>query len=143
MLMMPQPVDVCLKFSGLGGTSSDQLLHKGPEFGYFPNQSKTCVIVKEQFYDKAVRIFQGSVVSVTAEGTEATSGGGLTSFVNSFVQGRVSTWIKELHLLSDISITHPHAAYAGFVHGFIGKWNFLMRCIPDIESSLAPLETFI
>ena len=57
-----------------------------------------------------------------------------------FVEAKVSTWVRELQLLSDISITHPHAAYAGFIHGFIGKWNFLMRCIPNIENFLAPVS---
>jgi len=32
--------------------------------------------------------------------------------------------------LSDISVTQPHAAYVAFVHGFISKWNYLVRCIP-------------
>ena len=36
----------------------DRLVHIGPDFGYFPNPSKTCVIVKEQFYDEAVTIFR-------------------------------------------------------------------------------------
>ena len=68
---------------------------------------------------------------------------GSPSFVASFVKERVSTWAKELDLLSDISITHPHAAYSAFTHGFIGKWNYLMRCIPNIQTFLAPLETII
>ena len=34
-------------------------------------------------------------------------------------------------------------SYAIIVHGFIGKWNFLMRCIPNTEDFLAPLEAII
>ena len=94
----------------------DQLLHIGPDFGYFPNSSKICVIVKEQFYDEAVRIFQGSKVSVMAEGKRHLGAAlGSPSFINSFVEGRVSTRIEEL------CSQNPHAAYAGFIHGFIGK----------------------
>jgi len=59
------------------------------------------------------------------------------------VKEKVSVWVKELTLLSDISVTHPHAANAPFTHGFIGKWNYLMRCIPNIQTFLAPLETII
>ena len=122
----------------------DHLIHIGPDFGYFPNPSKTCVIVKEQFYNDAITTFQGSGVSVTAEGKRHLGAAlGSSSFVDSYVEAKISTWAQELQLLADISITHPHAAYAGFVHGFIGKWNFLMRCIPNTEDFLVPLEAII
>ena len=120
----------------------DKLLQFGPDFGYFPNPSKTCLVVK--FYDAAVELFQDSGISITVDGKRHLGGAlGSPSFVASFVKERVSTWAKELDLLSDISITHPHAAYSAFTHGFIGKWNYLMRCIPNIQTFLAPLETII
>ena len=58
-------------------------------------------------------------------------------------KGSLPGLYRELDLLSDISITHPHAAYAAFTHGFIGKWNYLMRCIPNIQTFFGPLETII
>ena len=122
----------------------DKLLQFGPDFGYFPNPSKTCLVVKESFYDAAVELFQDSGISITVDGKRHLGGAlGSPSFVASFVKERVSTWAKELDLLSDISITHPHAAYSAFTHGFIGKWNYLMRCIPNIQTFLAPLETIL
>ena len=122
----------------------DKLLQFGPDFGYYPNPSKTCLVVKESFYDAAVELFQDSGISITVDGKRYLRGAlGSPSFVTCFVKERVSTWAKELDLLSDISITHPHAAYAAFTHGFIGKWNYLMRCIPNIRTFLAPLETII
>ena len=122
----------------------DKLLQFGPDFGYFPNPSKTCLVVKEVFYDAAVKMFQGSGISITVDGKRHLGGAlGSPSFVTSFVKEKVSTWAKELDLLSDISITHPHAAYAAFTHGLVGRWNYLMRCIPNIQTFLAPLETTI
>ena len=72
----------------------------GPDFGYLPNLSKTCVIVKEQFYDEAVTIFQGSGVSVTVEGKRHLRAAlGSSSFIDSFVEAKVSTWVQELLLI--------------------------------------------
>ena len=36
----------------------DRLVSIGSDFGYFPNTSKTCLIVKDSFYDSAVSIFR-------------------------------------------------------------------------------------
>ena len=49
----------------------------------------------------------------------------------------------EVEVLSDVSVTQPHAAYAAFTHGIIGRWDYLIRCIPDISDLLCPLEEVI
>jgi len=36
-----------------------------------------------------------------------------------FVERQVVTWTQELKQLSDISDTHPQAAYAAFTHGLL------------------------
>ena len=46
-------------------------------------------------------------------------------------------------MLSDISVTQPNAAYAAFVHGVVSKWNYLVRCIPNLCDFLLPLEEII
>lgn len=46
-----QLMDVCHNWR-------DRLVSIGPDFGYFPNPSKTCLIVKECFYDTAVSLFR-------------------------------------------------------------------------------------
>ena len=89
---------------------------------YFPNPLKTCLIVKDTFYDSAVSIFQNSSVCVSVEGKRHLGAAlGSPSFVASFVTQKVSLWTRELTVLSDISVTHPHAAYAAFVHGVVSK----------------------
>jgi len=38
---------------------------------------------------------------------------------------------------------NSHAAYAAFTHGIMSRWNYLIRCIPDIGSLLCPLGEVI
>ena len=65
MLMTPLPVHGSLSELRLWW---DKLLQFGPAFGYFPNPSKICLVVKESFYDAAVEMFQGSGISITVDG---------------------------------------------------------------------------
>jgi len=96
--------------------------------------------VKPAYYDAAVSIFCNSVVVITAEGKRHLGAAlGTSSFVTSFVTQKVSVWKHELDVLSDVSLTQPHAAYSAFTHSFIGRWNYLVRCIPDIGDLLSPL----
>ncbi|XP_065893485.1 uncharacterized protein [Dysidea avara] len=119
----------------------NKLTSDGPGFGYFPNPSKTCIIEKSGMYDAAVSAFQGTGISITSDGKRHLGAAiGSPSFITSFVETKVTSWVRELQQLSDISVTHPQAAYAALIHGFIGKWNYLMRCIPNIQPLLSPLE---
>ena len=55
----------------------------------------------------------------------------------------MALWFEELTLLSAIARLQPHAAYSAFTHGFISKWLFIARTIPDISSCYKPLEVCI
>ena len=82
----------------------DRLVSIGPDFSYFPNPSKTCLIVKNTCYDSAVSIFRNSGVCVSVKGKRYL-GAALDSpsFVASFVTQKVSLWKQKLTILSDIS----------------------------------------
>lgn len=77
-------------------------------------------------------IFQGLGISVTDDGKWHLGGAlGLLFFVTSFVEERVSTWVKELTLLFDISITHPHAAYAALLTILLANGTVWWGVFPD------------
>ena len=40
-----------------------------------------------------------------------------------YVSKKVKLWCDEILTLSNIAKTHPHSAYAAFVHGVLHKWN--------------------
>ena len=71
----------------------NQLVSTGPDYayGYFPNPSKTCLIVKPSHYGAAVSIFSGLGVLITAKGKHYLGAalGTAASFVSSFVNQKV------------------------------------------------------
>ena len=104
---------------------------------------KLGLVVKGENLEEATEFFKDTGVSITMEGRHLGAAVGTQTFVESFVQQKVSEWICAVERLSSIALTQPHAAYAAFTHGLVGKWTYLTRTIPDIEDLLQPLENAI
>ena len=68
---------------------------------------------------------------------------GSQAFAEEYVSKKVTDWVSEITLLSEIAQTRPHSAYCALTPGLIGRWTYAMRTIPDIASLLAPLEDTI
>ena len=133
----------CGKISNLR-TWWDQITNKGPDYGYFPNATKTWLVVKEEKLEEAQNTFQGTNVAITSEGRKLLGAAiGTPSFIDAYVQQKVAEWTQEVEQLSNIATTQPHAAYSAFTHGLISKWTYLSRTTPDIENHMKPLEDAI
>ncbi|KAG0724831.1 hypothetical protein GWK47_039790 [Chionoecetes opilio] len=116
----------------------------GPIIGYTPNATKFILIVKPEHYDNGVRLFSGSGVIVTKDGQRHLGAViGTEEFKAKYVGEKVSEWVKEVDVLSDMAKTEPHAAYSAFTHGLQHRWSFVKRTIPGISLLLRPLEESI
>ncbi len=122
----------------------DRIVALGPHYGYHPNATKTWLIVKEDHLEEAKAKFEGSGVSITADGKRHLGAAvGTPHFISGYVQHKVTEWVNEVERLSSIAVTQPHAAYAAFTHGLKHKWTYLIRTIPNIADQLQPLEDAI
>ena len=106
----------------------DLLVEIGPQYGYFPNSSKTHVLAKPQYVETAKEIFKDTSIVISTKGERYLGGAiGTSTFVHEFVERRVECWVDEMVKLSKIAESQPHAAYAAFTHGLSSKWNYLLR----------------
>ena len=122
----------------------DRQIEIGPEYGYFPNASKTWLIVKEESLSHAQDVFCGSGVQITNEGNRHLGAAiGSNSFREKYVKDKVATWVEEIDRLTSIAESQPHAAYAALTHGLASKWTYLSRTVPDISHLFQPLEEAI
>ena len=72
----------------------DRLVEHGPDYGYYPNASKTWIVVKEDKVDAAVAAFQGTKVNITIEGKRQLGAAlGTRSFVEEYVHQKVAAWV--------------------------------------------------
>ena len=100
--------------------------------------------MKEDHLQSAKMTFTSTGVNITTHGKRHLSAAlGSTSFVESYVQCKVSQWVDIVKSLSRIALTQSHAAYSAFTHGLTSKCNYLMRTIPGISDLLLPLDEVI
>ena len=85
----------------------DVLQSSGPLFRYYPNPSKTCLIVNLEHLRNAEAQFQGTGVEITTQGQRHLGAPlGSKSFVEKFVHAKVSVWVSEIKSLSEIASSH-------------------------------------
>ena len=122
----------------------DHITTVGPKYGYFPNSSKSHLVVKPEFEESAKSIFDGTNIHITTGGTRHL-GAAIRSkeFKEEFVADKVKSWIEEIQTLAEIASTQPHAVYSALVHGVSSQWLFITRTTTDIEHLLQPLEDAI
>ena len=120
----------------------DKLNLIGSKFGYYPNASKTWIIMKEAVYYKVLATFNNSEIQITTERHRYLGGMlGISPYTDT--KTKVTLWMKRLLNLSDVAISQPHSAYAAFTHGMTHKWTFLSRTCKNIGHLLQPLEEVI
>ena len=118
------------------------VLSIGPHFGFQVNPSKSVLIVKAEFYNRALELFSSTGVTITTEGARHLGASiGSSAFSRSFVDKEIDVWISMVNNLADIATTHPHLAYSCFTRSLKHKWAYLQRTIPD--SLFDRLETAI
>ena len=82
----------------------DYLLEHGKGFGYYRNASKTHLIVKAQFLEKAKQMFAGTNVNITTEGKRHLGAAiGSRAYTEHYVQKKVNMWTQEINQLAKIA----------------------------------------
>ena len=80
------------------------LVNKSPLYGYFPNSSKTYLVVKEDHLDTAKDVFQDSNIQITTTGRPLLGAAiGSEEFVVSFIKEKVAVWLSELSTLASFA----------------------------------------
>lgn len=122
----------------------DFIVKEGPSYGYFPNGAKTWLFTKERFKTKATKLFSQSGIQITTTGRPYLGVPiGTSEYKRVFIQNKIKSWERQLKGLADIAKSQPHAAYAGYTHGLVGKITFMLRTNRDLNDLLRPLEDMI
>ena len=122
----------------------DTLCKLGPKFGYYPQASKTWLIVKDAYVKKSNEIFKNSSIQTTSTGQRHLGAViGTTEYKQEYMNEKITTWIEEIRMLSEIAKTEPQSAYICFTSGFKHKITYYMRTIPNISHLLQKIDDVI
>ena len=129
-----------------GGSLSDirdwfsLLCSRGPSYGYFPEPSKSLVVVDEHFRSEAESLFQGLGVRIVSGHRYLGGFIGDLNQKNTFVQMKVDNWVKHVHVFSDIAAAQPQLAYVAVARSLQHEWTFLLRVLQDCGALFRNLE---
>eukprot|EP00919_Chromeraceae_sp_WS-2016_P006955 GHVR01016272.1.p1 GENE.GHVR01016272.1~~GHVR01016272.1.p1 ORF type:complete len:413 (+),score=49.68 GHVR01016272.1:216-1454(+) len=108
-----------------------QILSKeGPAVGYFPQPTKTYLVVHHTYVAEAERLFAGTGVTVVTHHRILGGVLGDDSECERYVKQKVQHWDDALQVLSSIAEEHPQAAYAAYTQSFSQLWTYLQRITP-------------
>ena len=89
----------------------DEIVERGPAFGYFANPAKTSLVVKGEHYEDPVKCFENTEVQITTNGKGYLgSSVGTSSFKERYAEMKVDEWKGELRTPAKIAATLPQAA---------------------------------
>ena len=118
----------------------DTLIQRGPAFGYFPEPSKSTIVVDPTFVQQAQAMFSDLGVLVTTSHRLLGGHIGSAEGCSVFVQRKVESWAECVSRLSEVAEQQPQDAYAALTKSLASEWNFLQRVISGCGPAFQPVE---
>ena len=122
----------------------NDIIHRGPSYGYFPNDNKTWLIVKDSAVAEANLLFKDAGIKITSQGRPYLGSPlGSHDYIEDFIASKISLWTTAIDNLTEVAKSQPHVAYAAYTHGLSSIWSFVCCTTPGISDLLQPLDDIV
>ena len=89
----------------------DTLYKIEPTFGYFPQASKTWLIVKSNYLTKATEVFTNNKIQITSSGKRHLGAViGTTNYKEEYINEKIIIWLSEIRMLGQIVNHNLHTS---------------------------------
>ena len=95
-----------------------RLCSKGPAFGYYPEPSKSYLLVNDRHQSEADRLFGALGVQIVAGHHFLGGYLGDHAVCEQYISDKVQLWVTNLLSLTKIAVKEPQAAYAALTKSF-------------------------
>lgn len=121
----------------------DLVIREGPKYGYYPEPSKSYLVVDKKYVAQAHEIFDEYKIKIV-EGKRFLGGFvGTGTEKNEFLTKKRLDWENAIDALAEVAATQPQAALSAFVKSLQCEWNYVQRVVENPEDHFAPLEAKI
>ena len=113
---------------------------RGPARGYYPEPTKSILVVaprnvarsKEHFRGLGIRVVTGHRYLGGFLGDEAAE----REWLGKKIQG----WKESVAIMAGFALKHPQSAYAGLQKSLQQEWYFVQRVTPGVGAAFGPAE---
>ena len=106
----------------------DILMQISQNYGYYPQPTKSWLIIKEKKVKEAVRVFEATIIQISTEGKRHLGAViGMEENKKNYINDKISEWTKEINMLADIYTTHSRAAYTAYVTSYQHKLTYTVK----------------
>uniref|UniRef100_A0A8D8RP38 Reverse transcriptase domain-containing protein n=1 Tax=Cacopsylla melanoneura TaxID=428564 RepID=A0A8D8RP38_9HEMI len=115
------------------------LLEEGPKWGYYPEPSKSYLIIKDGMQQEAEQLFNMYNVKIVRSHKFLGSMIGSQDNIENFVEEKVKDWTNHVKKFAEAAKKSPQPAFAAFIKSLQFEWNYIQRvvdCPPEKYVSL-------
>jgi hypothetical protein len=106
-----------------------------PDFGYFPEPSKSILIVRNHNLEKARTAFADLKFQITTGSRYLGGFVGEEEALRSWIKEKTTLWTPAIHEIASASKNFPQSAYAGLQKSLQQEWQFVQRVVKDSGGS--------
>ena len=113
---------------------------RGPARGYYPEPTKSILVVTQGNVSRAEEHFRGLGIWVV---TGHRYLGGFMVDVSAEKEWsgkKLEGWTESIATLAGVALKHPQSVYAGLKKSLQQEWDFLQRVTPGVGAAFGPVE---
>lgn len=107
----------------------DVLESHGPEYGYYPQGSKSFLVVNPADKEEAEQTFRGSGISVVTGQRFLGGFVGQEEEKRAYVAKKLDGWVKKVKQLSAVGKHHPQDAHTAFTKSLQFRWQYVQKVL--------------
>ena len=122
-----------------------ELMRMGPSFGYFPEPSKSILIVRSRTIQHAQSFLRTEGLSFKLKTGDRYLGGfvGEAPARDEWLKNLISKWASAVQELALVASSYPQTAYAGLQKSLQQEWQYLQRVSEGVADHFSPIEKAI
>jgi hypothetical protein len=116
------------------------LIENGPKYGYYPEPSKSYLVVHPKFVEHAKILFAGFNINIVTGSRFLGGFIGSIEDTNLWIEEKVLSWNKAISKLASAATNFPQAAFTALTRSLQNEWLFVQRVLNGFEHQFSLLK---